>query len=1305
MRQKVLDKRYTILKKLGTGATGNVYKVRDVRNNNIVALKILSGKKISSNMVRRFGREFKLLAGLHHPNLCSVYDFGVLPDGRSYFTMEYISGRNIFEFTKDIPYEKIYPLIVQLCRVLEYIHSKGLIHYDIKPGNILIAEDGKQRAESGEAYVPDAMPCVKLMDFGLAGEQQIKGGTLIKGTFPYIAPEVIKVLAVDHRADLYSVGVVLYEIFTRRSFHEGTESFVAFLKQREIRASESPSQIVADIPEALEHLILRLIGLEPATRYNHANEIIKEINKMSKSKFAFETEKTLEGYLLSSRFVGRDKEMGLLQSLYERAQRGVGKVILITGDAGIGKTRLLKEFKIFTQLKRSHCFTGHAYGDKTQVLGPFYDIFSELINFVEDGSSLSYELRLSLAVLYKMFPDLTNGHLRKRLPKIVPLEPNQEKLRTFEALSEFIRYCTSKIGGLVILLEDLHWADDLSIQFLEYLGRNLEGKNVLICGTSRRQALRENLILKKMINHLTKEGYLAQIDLKPLKYRSLYSFLDSTITPGSNSSELTRYLMEKTSGNPYFVEEIMRTMLHKSGVSIGEQMDIGQFQEITLPETIEDVVLQRIKNLDRVSQEVIKFGAILLKDFSYDLMKHLTKLGDTELSGALWELKQKQVLIEDGNRYRFYHATLAEAINKRLRNKEKRALNYRIGKTLEKINRGRLNKIVEDLAYYFINARDSKKGVRYGLWAGQKSSERYAYDQAVQFYKGVFDLLPNKDLKRRFAILQKLAEIEVFGNYYDDAIKHYNKALCLKIGTIDERIRIHLKISNIYAIKGEFNKILYICKSIHRLLKKMRQGKLKILLEIYTKVYRYKAYLSIGDYKSAHKFNFDNLNFLENLRGKKALEMRAHIYLNLDVIKELKGEYDKDKTIFYLKKAYKYYKKIKYAEGIGTVLTNLGVTYCDEFNFQRALGYHEKVIQIAEKTGNQRSLSVGLFNLSDILEHTGYYLKALDSCQRGLAISKKIDNPSFIGHSLWIIGICFLRLSDYKKAQDHFEKSLKIFNDLDWKDRRAYLIRDIGNIYQVTGNYTSALRFYRKALKISKDIEHQSQIASSFLEIGSVLIEIGEFSRAKTYLEHALKTAIEIGAKDTQIQCNIYLCHISIIMKDYIAAFDYYQKGMKTAKKIGMRREVLHFSLLASEIYYCKKRYRKGLEIANKSIKIAKDMGTKDLYIEALLVKVKHEIRYGDISKIEVIEILDEAKIIGEEIGYPEILWKVYFEYGVVLQAYKEYSRALEYYEKCIEIFKNMSNKIKNKLYRQNYLDRPDRKIVFAALDNIEKLL
>ena len=136
-------------------------------------------------------------------------------------------------------------------------------------------------------------------------------------------------------------------------------------------------------------------------------------------------------------------------------------------------------------------------------------------------------------------------------------------------------------------------------------------------------------------------------------------------------------------------------------------------------------------------------------------------------------------------------------------------------------------------------------------------------------------------------------------------------------------------------------------------------------------------------------------------------------------------------------------------------------------------------------------------------------------------------------------------------------------------------------------------------------------------------------------------------------------------------------------------------------MYYHEKRYLKGIKVANKVIKLTKKIDTKDLYAEALLIRAKNEIKRNVLSKREVAKIMKEAVAIAEEINCPEVLWKVYFEYGNILQNYNEYQKALDYYEKCIDVLMDVNSKIKNESFKKSYLNRPDRQAVFMAIDII----
>ena len=172
-------------------------------------------------------------------------------------------------------------------------------------------------------------------------------------------------------------------------------------------------------------------------------------------------------------------------------------------------------------------------------------------------------------------------------------------------------------------------------------------------------------------------------------------------------------------------------------------------------------------------------------------------------------------------------------------------------------------------------------------------------------------------------------------------------------------------------------------------------------------------------------------------------------------------------------------------------------------------------------------------------------------------------------------------------------------------------------------------------------------------------------------------------------------------MKDYVAAKGYYNKGMKLVKEIGMKPELLQFHLLLAEIYYHDERYLRAIEITSKAINLAEEMGARDLYTEALLIKITNTIKQGILSTKETSRILVEAEKIAKEISNPEILWKVYFVYGRFFQNNKQYRKASKYYQKCINVFKSVINRMKNESRRKSYLNRPDRKAAITAMNKI----
>ncbi|MEO0070105.1 MAG: serine/threonine-protein kinase, partial [candidate division WOR-3 bacterium] len=233
---QLLCERYRVVELLGGGEKTEVYKVHDTLRNKLLALKVLREVK-GKNDELTLRREFYYLSKLYHPRVVTVYDFGITPERKPYFTMEYVPGMPITRYFSGKFNPDLIEVITQLLRALDYIHSQGLLHCDLKPQHILVFED-------------NGKPQTKLLDFGFAERREFSKNVSARGTLGYIAPEVFKGVDTDVRADLYSLGVVLYETLTGITPGEGKDIY-DWLRKQYTSGFLPPRKFNPEIPEEL----------------------------------------------------------------------------------------------------------------------------------------------------------------------------------------------------------------------------------------------------------------------------------------------------------------------------------------------------------------------------------------------------------------------------------------------------------------------------------------------------------------------------------------------------------------------------------------------------------------------------------------------------------------------------------------------------------------------------------------------------------------------------------------------------------------------------------------------------------------------------------------------------------------------------------------------------------------------------------------------------------------------------------------------------------------------------------------------
>jgi len=271
-RGSIFAKRYDFIEELGTGGMGNVYKVFDKKIKEEVALKILKPEIADEKTIERFSSELKLARKIRHENVCQMYDINE-EEGTHYITMEYVAGEDLKSFIRrvgQLPVGKTISIAMQVCEGLSEAHKLGVVHRDLKPQNIMIDKEGNAR----------------IMDFGIARSVKGKGITgagMMIGTPEYMSPEQVEAKEVDQRSDIYSLGVILYEMVTGRVPFEGDTPFAIGVKHKS-EIPKNPKEINAQIPDDLSRVIVNCLEKDKEKRHQDTNELISELSKMGKEK-------------------------------------------------------------------------------------------------------------------------------------------------------------------------------------------------------------------------------------------------------------------------------------------------------------------------------------------------------------------------------------------------------------------------------------------------------------------------------------------------------------------------------------------------------------------------------------------------------------------------------------------------------------------------------------------------------------------------------------------------------------------------------------------------------------------------------------------------------------------------------------------------------------------------------------------------------------------------------------------------------------------------------------------------------------
>lgn len=699
----IIAHRYEIQHPLGQGGMGIVYRAFDRLSRRAVALKqvVVGSSQLAFSSLSQndstghrmaLAREFQLLASLRHPYIISVLDYGFDEQQQPFFTMSLLQHpRHICQVAPHLDLDGRVDLLVQMLQALAYLHRRGIIHRDLKPGNVLVDDAGR----------------LQVVDFGLALQQeQVRE---MVGTLAYMAPEVLQGKSVTPAADLYSAGVIAYEVLTGSHPFE-TKDLTRLMAQL---LHEAPD--LDRLPEAMQPVVACLLQKEPQRRFANAFETIHAMQTAVDRPPLPETGEVRESFLQAATFIGREQELKLLTGSLRDIREGYGRFWLVGGESGVGKTRLLEEVRTEALVRGALVVRGQAISEGAAPFRMFHNVLRQLC--------LRTTLTdLEAGVIKPLAPDI--GMLLGRdVPDAPELEAEATQRRLLTVIEQLFR---RQKEPMVLLLEDLQWAEE-STDIVRYLTERLIDQPVLIIGSYRDDEYPNLPTLLPQMQVLKLERFTRQT-VKALSVSMLGEVIGS-------QEHIIRLLMQETEGNVYFLVEVVRALAEEAG-----QLD--QIGQITLPQYVfaqgvRTVLARRLNRVLPEARPLLKLAAIRGRLLDLPLLQAMAPT--VNLDAWLRHGNDTAVLEIKDQVWQFSHDKLREALLAQMDPYESQQLHRQVAKTIETIYPDDPTQVLV-LAYQWHMAGDAARELPYRLAAGEMALASGANSQAVDLLTRAFDL-------------------------------------------------------------------------------------------------------------------------------------------------------------------------------------------------------------------------------------------------------------------------------------------------------------------------------------------------------------------------------------------------------------------------------------------------------------------------------------------------------------------------------------------------------------------------------------
>lgn len=1066
----IVNERYKIESELGRGGMGTVYRAHDSTLNRDVALKLMSNTDLGAEGRARLLNEAQTVAQLDHPNIVTVFDAGE-HEGKPYIVMQLVEGGTLHEH-RPADLDEILHIVKQVCAALEYAHQRGVIHRDLKPENVALSEDGT----------------TKLMDFGLArsvASRMTSEGNIV-GTVFYMAPEQAMGQELDGRADLYALGVMLYEL-TTGELPFVDENPIAVITQHINSPVVPPRAKREDLPGYVDNLILKLLEKDPKDRPESAAAVLAILESPEEAEESLRERKELFvlDRIVRGRIVGRQDEYEEARALWHEVTNGSGQTLLISGEPGIGKTRLMREVVTQSEVSGGRALVGEASAESNTPYGAFAQMVRDAL---DPQSKNDVELPdFVLDDVLDLAPDL-----RPYYPDIKPnpkLDPESEQTRLLENM---VAFCSafSEDSPLLLVLDDAHWADSSSIAMFQHLARRTKGRPIMMLATYREIELREARPFNEMLLELNRQRIGTRIKLARLDKEETHAMLEA-IFNDEITSEFLDGIYRETDGNPFFIEEVCRTLVESGKLYFEDgEWHRPSMEELEIPQGIQVAVESRLTKLPEDAQETLRMAAVMGREFDYEVLIKASEFDEDTIIDAI-ELADRAQMVQEGREdtlYEFVHALVPQSIRESTHRLRLRKLHKRAATAYEAVQ----PENYESLAYHYSEGGDDSKALHYYILAGERALANYANQDAENHFTAALNLTDNDE--DQAMLLAQLGKAQARLSRPAESVETWRKSidLYLRLENPDQAAELYARSARASWENGDTQGGLEICRQGLVALEGAEDG--PGLARLFSEMARACYFNGVRDELEQY--------------ADRALELAEQFDLpavkadSLITLATFKGSGSPD-AIPMLEEAVRIAESADLVREAGRGYNNLGVLQGDQGNYSAAIENYRNSVELARRTG-QVSGQVFYFNnviWSQIL--VGQVREAEEGYAALEPLLDQIPDPELGARIVRDSrGFYLFQKGEFEAAEQLTDRSIlecteanDLYNLLGALNGKSFILSIGGNVQEADGVIKQAIEVAEKL----GEGEFQHLFASIAASVQ------GDVERAANHLESAMK--------------------------------------------------------------------------------------------------------------------------------------------------------------------------------------------------------